>query len=337
RHHDRELRLRYIHSGVVADRDRLLRPADPPCHGLEEQLGPVGHVYAVVDVGLAALRHPGLAGATVRDTGGPHLGGTVDRCQQPEVAGLDRTRLGDDGSDPRKVARQQLGEGRDRQPPYRLALPYADPYRPIADLVPHQLNHLRAPPPWRRRHRRLGLTGSGTGDAVRLTPANDAEKFATRAAPCGRMNPEPRPGRHAMAYTTAFPILHSDDPKRLMEFYTTVMGLPVTYRFPAEGDPEFITVGVGAATIGIGDYTTVDRMLGRVARGGHPFQLCVYTDDLDGDLERLRAAGAKVHMEPADQPWGERMGYVADPDGNLLMLAQKLPRRPQPEEPSAGE
>ncbi|HLT10013.1 MAG TPA: VOC family protein [Micromonosporaceae bacterium] len=140
-----------------------------------------------------------------------------------------------------------------------------------------------------------------------------------------------------MAYTTAFPILHSDDPKRLMEFYTTVMGLPVTYRFPAEGDPEFITVGVGAATIGIGDYTTVDRMLGRVARGGHPFQLCVYTDDLDGDLERLRAAGAKVHMEPADQPWGERMGYVADPDGNLLMLAQKLPRRPQPEEPSAGE
>jgi hypothetical protein len=27
-------------------------------------------------------------------------------------------------------------------------------------------------------------------------------------------------------------------------------------------------------------------------------------------------------------PWGERMAYAADPDGNLIMLAQRLARRP---------
>ena len=25
-------------------------------------------------------------------------------------------------------------------------------------------------------------------------------------------------------------------------------------------------------------------------------------------------------LEPADQPWGERIAYLEDPDGNLVML-----------------
>jgi lactoylglutathione lyase len=128
-----------------------------------------------------------------------------------------------------------------------------------------------------------------------------------------------------MAYTTAFPILHTDNPKALIAFYSETMGLPITYQFPPEGEPDFVVVSVGESTIGIGDYTGVDEMLGTVPRGGNPFQLCIYTDDLDADLVRLRAAGTRVHREPADQPWGERMCYVADPEGNLVMLAQPLP------------
>jgi lactoylglutathione lyase len=34
----------------------------------------------------------------------------------------------------------------------------------------------------------------------------------------------------------------------------------------------------------------------------------------------IRAAGAKVVAEPADQPWGERVGSVADPDGYVICL-----------------
>ena len=104
------------------------------------------------------------------------------------------------------------------------------------------------------------------------------------------------------------------------------MGLPMTYRFPDEGEPEFVTVGVGDSTIGLGDYRGVERVLGSpVPRGGHPFQLCLYTDDLDNDLARLRGAGARIHTEPVVQPRRERLCYVADPDGNLLTLAEPLP------------
>lgn len=125
-----------------------------------------------------------------------------------------------------------------------------------------------------------------------------------------------------MAYTRAFPILHSDDFGRLVAFYTEVMQLPITYRFPEDGDPVFLTVGAGESPIGIGDYSGVDAMFGPTPRGGKPFQLCMYTDDVDEELGRLRAAGVPVHLEPVDQPWGERMCYIADPDGNLIMLVQ---------------
>jgi lactoylglutathione lyase len=125
-----------------------------------------------------------------------------------------------------------------------------------------------------------------------------------------------------MSFTTAFPILHTDNLDQLVAFYSQLMGLPVTYKFPPEGEPQFVTVGVGDSTIGLGAYTGVERFVGAIPRGGRPFQLCLYTDDLDADLMRLRAAGVTVHLEPIEQPWNERLCYIADPDGNLIMLTQ---------------
>jgi lactoylglutathione lyase len=127
-----------------------------------------------------------------------------------------------------------------------------------------------------------------------------------------------------MAFTEAFPIVHTDDLRRLVQFYTEVMGLQVRYRYPADGDPEFVTVTVGPTEIGLGEYRGLEGSLGPVTRGGRPFQMCMYTDDLDGDLARLRAAGTPVLQEPLVQPWHERMCYVADPDANLIMLVQRL-------------
>jgi lactoylglutathione lyase len=53
---------------------------------------------------------------------------------------------------------------------------------------------------------------------------------------------------------------------------------------------------------------------------GHRVELCVYVEDVDETVEAARAAQAHVLLEPTDQPWGERVAYVADPDGNLVML-----------------
>ncbi|WP_235217120.1 glyoxalase/bleomycin resistance/dioxygenase family protein [Archangium violaceum] len=30
-----------------------------------------------------------------------------------------------------------------------------------------------------------------------------------------------------------------------------------------------------------------------------------------------------ILLEPMEQPWGERVAYVSDPDGNLVMLTRE--------------
>jgi uncharacterized glyoxalase superfamily protein PhnB len=47
-------------------------------------------------------------------------------------------------------------------------------------------------------------------------------------------------------------------------------------------------------------------------------------DECDALVDRLRAAGVRVTEEPADQPWGERVARVLDPDGNEVIVGQKL-------------
>jgi len=47
-------------------------------------------------------------------------------------------------------------------------------------------------------------------------------------------------------------------------------------------------------------------------------------DDCDAAVERLRGGGATIVEEPVDQPWGERVARVLDPDGNLVLVGQRI-------------
>jgi lactoylglutathione lyase len=45
-----------------------------------------------------------------------------------------------------------------------------------------------------------------------------------------------------------------------------------------------------------------------------------YVEDVDSTVSAVRDAGVTVVREP-DMPWGERVGFVTDPEGNLVSLA----------------
>ena len=51
--------------------------------------------------------------------------------------------------------------------------------------------------------------------------------------------------------------------------------------------------------------------------------LWVYADDCDAAVDRLRKAGVRVTAEPVDQPWGERVARVLDPDGNEIIIGAR--------------
>jgi lactoylglutathione lyase len=114
-----------------------------------------------------------------------------------------------------------------------------------------------------------------------------------------------------------FPILSTPGLPRAMRFYRDLLGAKVTYEFPGpDGEPGYVALDLAGSHLGLG------RVPGDQPPTQRTITLWVYTDDCDAAIQRLRAAGVPVLKEPADQPWGERVARVADPDGNELIVGQ---------------
>ena len=88
-----------------------------------------------------------------------------------------------------------------------------------------------------------------------------------------------------------------------------------------QGQPGYVAMDLGRSHLGIGvDPDTAGK---EPAADGRRFTLWVYADDCDAAVEHLRGHGVRVVADPADQPWGERMAEVADPDGNRVIVASR--------------
>ena len=132
-----------------------------------------------------------------------------------------------------------------------------------------------------------------------------------------------------MVFSTAFPIVYCDDLPRSLRFYRDLLGFRVTFSHPEQGEPGFVALQLGeGAELALADVRdpAAVHLHGKAVRpaSGHGFELCVYADDVDDAVTALRAAGVPVLAEPADQPWGDRMAYVEDPQGNPVMLCAEL-------------
>jgi len=132
-----------------------------------------------------------------------------------------------------------------------------------------------------------------------------------------------------VTYRSAFPIIYSEDIPAALRFYRDLLGFRVTFAFPDDGVPRFAALELeGGSELGLADVAARDavHLHGQDVhpRSGLAFELCIYASDVDAAVATLRAAGVSVLTEPADQPWGERLAYVADPGGNPVMICAPL-------------
>ena len=119
--------------------------------------------------------------------------------------------------------------------------------------------------------------------------------------------------------TQLFPIISTTELERALAFYRDLLGGTVTYEFTGpDGLPGYVGLDLGSSHLGIGRDPKAPNGTQRRA-----ISLWVYTDDCDSAIDRLRAAGVTITEEPADQPWGERVARVRDPDGNEVIVGAK--------------
>jgi lactoylglutathione lyase len=118
----------------------------------------------------------------------------------------------------------------------------------------------------------------------------------------------------------AFPVVYAASVPATAAFYER-LGFERHFQLPADGEPGYVGLRRGSDEIGVVDRAWPEDQYGRTVGEGVRFELFVYVDGVDRLVEELRTDGAAILREPADMPWGERVAYVLDPDGNPVALA----------------
>jgi predicted enzyme related to lactoylglutathione lyase len=117
-------------------------------------------------------------------------------------------------------------------------------------------------------------------------------------------------------------LIGSEDPKRLADYYTKVLGKP------GWDDGGYVSWQIGSGMMSVGPH---DQVKGKNAAPGRIIWN-IESSDVQGDFARLKAAGATVVREPysvsdpADPGAGE--GWIAtfaDPDDNYFQLMTPMP------------
>jgi lactoylglutathione lyase len=120
-------------------------------------------------------------------------------------------------------------------------------------------------------------------------------------------------------------ILYVSDLHRAVSFYRDVIGL--AFKFARDEYAEFDGGGV---KLGLFPAAIVPELIGRERAPGPEGEIVVIVEDVDGEADRLRAAGVEILSDPTDRPWGHRTLHVADPDGHVVELAQEIARPTEP-------
>jgi lactoylglutathione lyase len=119
----------------------------------------------------------------------------------------------------------------------------------------------------------------------------------------------------------AFPVVFASDVGVTAGFYER-LGFERHFQLPAEGEPGYIGLRRGGSEVAVVADEWPQRQYGASVATGVRFEMFVYVAGVDGLVEELAEAGVSILTEPNDMPWGERVAYVADPDGNPVALAQ---------------
>jgi predicted enzyme related to lactoylglutathione lyase len=112
-------------------------------------------------------------------------------------------------------------------------------------------------------------------------------------------------------------LIGSEDPGRLVEYYTRLFGAPTF------SDGAFAGWQLGPGFVTIGPHSEVK------GKSVHPGRVIwnLETTDVAGDFERLKAAGATVVAEPygfEGDATGGSIATFADPDDNYFQLMSPM-------------
>ena len=108
------------------------------------------------------------------------------------------------------------------------------------------------------------------------------------------------------------PIIYVADVERSACFYEQAFDFERAFEWK-EDDGHFVALRREGSDLGIGRGEE---------RGG--FELCLYVQNTDAAVARLRELGATEISAPVDMRWNERLAFFEDPGGHRLHVTMSL-------------
>jgi catechol 2,3-dioxygenase-like lactoylglutathione lyase family enzyme len=124
-------------------------------------------------------------------------------------------------------------------------------------------------------------------------------------------------------FLSVMPNLYAADVEVSVAFYRDLLGGTETFRTPATGPAVHVELRIGDVIIAVSGRDEVAPQGLPEPSGGHPLELVVWCDSAGEAIAALRAAGVPVVLEPSLHVSGHCRGYVADPDGNWVVLVSR--------------
>lgn len=118
-------------------------------------------------------------------------------------------------------------------------------------------------------------------------------------------------------------ILAVDDLARAVAFWRAAFGLT-----PGVEAPVYVELHGLGVTLGLYAREGYAKNVGALparAVGVSATELYLRVPDIDAACAAIAAAGGRPLSPAADRPWGERVAYFADPDGNVVAVAHVEP------------
>lgn len=123
-------------------------------------------------------------------------------------------------------------------------------------------------------------------------------------------------------FTSITPYLTVDDGQGAIDFYKRAFGATEqgVMKGP-DGKIAHAALQIGDAVIMLSDKFPQSACQTPKELGGTTVAIFLYVEDVDATVQDAVDAGATVTMQPEDQFWGDRLGQVTDPFGNVWQIA----------------
>ena len=123
-------------------------------------------------------------------------------------------------------------------------------------------------------------------------------------------------------FASITPYLTVDDGKAAIEFYKRAFGATEVGTMAApDGRIAHSSLQIGDSKIMLSDKFPQSSCKTPKELGGTTVAIFLFVEDVDSVVQDAVDAGATMTMEPADQFWGDRLGEVHDPFGNVWQIA----------------